>query len=73
MHCTLPQAAIDGQLWGPALLLATACGDKAFADTATAMAQAHMVPGTPLRTVALMLAGRPDLVLAQEGVQEPGE
>lgn len=33
------QAAVEGQLWGPALLLACSLDSRAFQDTAAAMAQ----------------------------------
>ncbi len=59
-----PQVAVEAGLWGPALLLSTAvtADGRAFQETAAAMAQALLLPGTPARTVALLLAGRPDLV-----------
>ena len=59
----LCRAACEGQLWGPALLLARQLGDSAFADVAAAMAAAVGPPGCPLRTLALVLAGRPDAAL----------
>ncbi len=58
--------ATDGQLWGPALLLARACGERAFSETAAAAATAA-APGTPLSSLLHMLAGRPDLVLPAPG------
>ena len=65
------RVASDAGLWGPALLLATAVGGgdgRAFQEAATAMARALLLPGTPARTLALVLAGRPDLVHAADGV-----
>jgi hypothetical protein len=61
------RAAVEGQLWGPALLLARSCGDKAFSDAAAAMAAAAFVPGTPLHSLSHVLAGRQDLVLPVPG------
>ncbi len=59
---------MEAGLWGPALLLAGAPGGgpggsgladpRAFADVAAAMARAALLPGTPARTLALVLAGR---------------
>ncbi|CAL8467566.1 g7104 [Coccomyxa elongata] len=59
--------ATDGQLWGPALLLARTCGERAFSETAAAAAAAAAAPGTPLSSLLHMLAGRPDLVLPAPG------
>lgn len=59
--------ATDGQLWGPALLLARACGERAFSETAAAAAATAAAPGTPLSSLLHMLAGRPDLVLPAPG------
>lgn len=61
--CWACSAAVEGQLWGPALLLARVCGDRAFSETAAAMAAAAAAPGTPLHSLLHVLAGRPDLVL----------
>ncbi|KAK9828037.1 hypothetical protein WJX81_004015 [Elliptochloris bilobata] len=57
------RVACEGQLWGPALLLARQLGEGAFVDTAAAMAAALGPPGAPLRTLTLVLAGRPDAAL----------
>ncbi|CAM6048637.1 unnamed protein product [Sphagnum compactum] len=51
--------AQQGQLWGPALLLACQLGDKFYTETATEMAKAQFVEGSPLRTLCLLLAGQP--------------
>lgn len=51
-------------LWGPALVLARAAGDAAYAETAAAMAAATAGPGSPLSSLLLMLAGGHDLVLS---------
>ena len=59
LHC---RVATAGKLWGPALLLARHCGDKAFVETAAAMAESSTVSGTPLNSVTLLMAGRADAV-----------
>lgn len=42
-------------------------------ETAAAMAQAVLLPGTPARTLALLLAGRPDLIhVPQPTTSAPG-
>ncbi|GLI60802.1 hypothetical protein VaNZ11_002907 [Volvox africanus] len=60
------KVATEAGLWGPALLLATAVSPdgRAFQEAAVAMAQSLLLPGAPVRTLALVLAGRPDLVHA---------
>lgn len=69
---TIPyQVATEAGLWGPALLLATAVSadGRAFQEAAVTMALSLLLPGTPMRTLALVLAGRPDLVhVVPEGV-----
>ena len=50
-------------LWGPALILARAAGDAAYAETVAAMAAATAGPGSPLSSLLLMLAGGHELVL----------
>ena len=57
------QAAVSGGLWGPALMLGLSLGDKAWAEAATSMSLNAMSPGAPLRTMTLLSAGRPDLIL----------
>ena len=59
----MSRAAVEGCLWGPALMLARAAGDKAFAETAAAMAAATAAPGSPLASLLLMLSGSHDLLL----------
>lgn len=61
------RVATGAGLWGLALLLATSCGGNAFTETAVAMAQAELAAGTPLRTLSLMLAGKPELVTGGQG------
>ncbi|KAL6861679.1 hypothetical protein ACP4OV_017379 [Aristida adscensionis] len=53
------QYAQEGQLWGPALILALQLGDKFYADTVKKMAHRHFVSGSPLRTLCLLIAGQP--------------
>uniref|UniRef100_A0A0D9WKV1 Protein transport protein sec16 n=1 Tax=Leersia perrieri TaxID=77586 RepID=A0A0D9WKV1_9ORYZ len=53
------QYAQEGQLWGPALLLALRLGDKFYEDTVKKMAYHHFVSGSPLRTLCLLIAGQP--------------
>ncbi|WVZ82959.1 hypothetical protein U9M48_030159 [Paspalum notatum var. saurae] len=53
------QYAQEGQLWGPALILALQLGDKFYADTVRKMAHCHFVSGSPLRTLCLLIAGQP--------------
>ncbi|CAK9226939.1 unnamed protein product [Sphagnum troendelagicum] len=62
--------AQQGQLWGPALLLACQLGDKFYTETATEMAKAQFVEGSPLRTLCLLLAGQPADVFS--GTSLPG-
>ena len=59
----MSRAAVEGCLWGPALVLARAAGEKAFAVTAAAMAAATAGPGSPLASLLLMLSGSHDLLL----------
>ena len=54
---------MEGCLWGPALVLARAAGDRAYADTVAAMASATAGPGSPLASLLLMLSGGHDLLL----------
>ncbi|GLJ49692.1 hypothetical protein SUGI_1054510 [Cryptomeria japonica] len=51
--------AQQGHLWGPALVLAWQLGQQFYVDTVKLMAQQQFVPGTPLRTLCLILAGQP--------------
>lgn len=57
------RAAVEGCLWGPALMLARAAGEKAFAETTAAMAAVTAGPGSPLASLLLMLSGSHDLLL----------
>ena len=56
-----------GKLWGPALLLARHCSDKAFLETAAAMAEGSTTVGSPLHTLTLLMSGKVDAVHAVPG------
>ncbi|XP_022719134.1 protein transport protein SEC16A homolog isoform X2 [Durio zibethinus] len=53
------QHAQEGQLWGPALVLASQLGDQFYVDTVKQMALHQLVAGSPLRTLCLLIAGQP--------------
>ncbi|CAN1185895.1 Protein transport protein SEC16B homolog [Linum perenne] len=53
------QYAQEGQLWGPALVLASQLGDQFYVDTVKKMALRQLLPGSPLRTLCLLIAGQP--------------
>lgn len=53
------QCAQEGQLWGPALVLAAQLGDKFYVDTVRQMAHHQFISGSPLRTLCLLIAGQP--------------
>ncbi|KAF7828420.1 protein transport protein SEC16B-like protein [Senna tora] len=53
------QCAQEGQLWGPALVLASQLGDQFYVDTVKQMALRQLVAGSPLRTLCLLIAGQP--------------
>ncbi|KAJ9173385.1 hypothetical protein P3X46_016526 [Hevea brasiliensis] len=53
------QCAQVGQLWGPALVLASQLGDQFYVDTVKQMALRQLVVGSPLRTLCLLIAGQP--------------
>ncbi len=56
--------AVAGKLWGPALLLARHCSEKAFLETAAAMAEGSTAMGSPLHTLTLLMSGKADAVHA---------
>ncbi|XP_077235430.1 protein transport protein SEC16A homolog [Tasmannia lanceolata] len=58
------QCAQEGQLWGPALLIAAQLGEKFYVDTAKQMAHRQFVSGSPLRTLCLLIAGQPEDVFS---------
>ncbi|KAA0041083.1 protein transport protein SEC16A-like protein [Cucumis melo var. makuwa] len=51
------QCAQEGQLWGPALF---------YIDTVKQMALKQLVPGSPLRTLCLLIAGQPAEVFSTD-------
>ncbi|KAF2576346.1 hypothetical protein F2Q70_00002321 [Brassica cretica] len=53
------QCAQEGHLWGLALVIAAQLGDQFYADTVKQMALRQLVPGSPLRTLCLLVAGQP--------------
>ncbi|XP_076935102.1 protein transport protein SEC16B homolog [Bidens hawaiensis] len=58
--------AQEGHLWGPALVLAAQLGDQFYVDTVKKMALGQLVPGSPLRTLCLLIAGQPADVFAAD-------
>lgn len=69
--CSCCRIATAGKLWGPALLLARSCGDSAFTETASAMAEGAATAGSPLHTLTLLLSGKPDAVHAEPAAVTP--
>ncbi|KAF5729847.1 hypothetical protein HS088_TW20G00212 [Tripterygium wilfordii] len=53
------QCAQEGQLWGPALVLASQLGEQFYVETVKQMALRQLVAGSPLRTLCLLIAGQP--------------
>ncbi|KAL8539743.1 hypothetical protein ACS0TY_001381 [Phlomoides rotata] len=53
------QCAQEGQLWGPALVLAAQLGDQFYVETVKQLALRQLVAGSPLRTLCLLIAGQP--------------
>ncbi|KAI7742697.1 hypothetical protein M8C21_020704, partial [Ambrosia artemisiifolia] len=64
--------AQEGQLWGPALVLAAQLGDQFYVDTVKKMALGQLVPGSPLRTLCLLIAGQPADVFAADATSGGG-
>ncbi|XP_023005249.1 protein transport protein SEC16B homolog isoform X1 [Cucurbita maxima] len=60
------QCAQEGQLWGPALVLASQLGDQFYIDTVKQMALKQLVAGSPLRTLCLLIAGQPAEVFSTD-------
>lgn len=61
LHC-----AQEGQLWGPALILAAQLGNQFYAETVKQMALRQLVAGSPLRTLCLLIAGQPAAVFSTD-------
>ncbi|WZZ87502.1 hypothetical protein YC2023_116081 [Brassica napus] len=69
------QCAQEGHLWGPALVIAAQLGEQFYADTVKQMALRQLVPGSPLRTLCLLVAGQPAEVFSigsTSGISVPG-
>ncbi|KAK1558895.1 hypothetical protein Q3G72_007962 [Acer saccharum] len=60
------ECAREGQLWGPALVLASQLGDQLYGDTLKQMAIKQLVAGSPLRTLCLLIAGQPADVFSND-------
>ncbi|EHA8591146.1 protein transport protein SEC16A [Cocos nucifera] len=60
------QCAQEGQLWGPALVLAAQLGEKFYVDSVKKMAHHQFITGSPLRTLCLLIAGQPADVFSAE-------
>ncbi|KAF3448329.1 hypothetical protein FNV43_RR09042 [Rhamnella rubrinervis] len=58
--------AQEGQLWGPALVLASQLGEQFYVDTVKQMALRQLVAGSPLRTLCLLIAGQPAEVFSSD-------
>ncbi|XP_047329648.1 protein transport protein SEC16B homolog isoform X2 [Impatiens glandulifera] len=66
------QCACEGQLWGPALVLAAQLGDQFYVDTVKKMALHQLAPGSPLRTLCLLIAGQPADIFSAETTPNSG-
>ncbi|XP_040365875.1 protein transport protein SEC16B homolog isoform X2 [Rosa chinensis] len=64
------QCAQAGQLWGPALVLASQLGEQLYVDTVKQMAVCQLIPGSPLRTLCLLIAGQPAEVFSADTTSE---
>ncbi|GAB2272013.1 hypothetical protein Dimus_006838 [Dionaea muscipula] len=53
------QCAQEGQLWGPAIVIAAQLGDQFYSETLKQMALCQLIAGSPLRTLCLVIAGQP--------------
>ncbi|KAK6781481.1 hypothetical protein RDI58_019277 [Solanum bulbocastanum] len=66
------QCAQEGQLWGPALILAAQLGDQFYVETVKQMALRQLVAGSPLRTLCLLIAGQPADVFSLDSRAQSG-
>ncbi|GAB4858042.1 hypothetical protein Ancab_015944 [Ancistrocladus abbreviatus] len=69
------QRAEEGQLWEFALILARELDEQFYTDTVKKMALSQLVAGTPLRTLCLLIAKKPEAVFSintMGGVGLPG-
>ena len=55
--------ALQGRLWGPALVLGHAMGEASFREATAAMTAASFAPASPLSTLCLLHGGCQDLIL----------
>ncbi|XP_009375750.2 protein transport protein SEC16B homolog [Pyrus x bretschneideri] len=53
------QCSQNGQLWGPALVIASQLGEQFYSDTVKLMALNQLAAGSPLRTLCLLIARQP--------------
>lgn len=63
--------AQEGQFWGFALILARELGEQFYADTVKQMAVSQLVVGSPLRTLCLLIARKPEEVFSNS-ILPPG-
>ncbi|KAH9607127.1 hypothetical protein KSS87_005055 [Heliosperma pusillum] len=56
------QCAQEGQFWEFALILSRELGDQFYTDTVKRMAFSQLVAGSPLRTLCLLIAKKPEEV-----------
>ncbi|KAK4363316.1 hypothetical protein RND71_018557 [Anisodus tanguticus] len=66
------QCAQEGQLWGPALVLAAQLGDQFYVETVKQMAFRQLVAGSPLRTLCLLIVGQPADVFSVDSTAQSG-
>ncbi|XP_075086584.1 protein transport protein SEC16B homolog [Nicotiana tabacum] len=66
------QVAHEGQLWGPALVLAAQLGEQFYGETVKQMALRQLVAGSPLRTLCLLIAGQPADVFSVDSTVQSG-
>ncbi|XP_010539195.1 PREDICTED: protein transport protein SEC16B homolog [Tarenaya hassleriana] len=66
------QCAQEGQLWGPALIIAAQLGEQFYVDTVKQMALRQLTAGSPLRTLCLLIAGQPAEVFSSNNVSDGG-
>ncbi|KAK4365192.1 hypothetical protein RND71_016550 [Anisodus tanguticus] len=66
------QCAQEGQLWGPALVLAAQLGDQFYAETVKQMALRQLTAGSPMRTLCLLIAGQPAEVFNADSTAQSG-
>ncbi|MED6215753.1 hypothetical protein PIB30_001374 [Stylosanthes scabra] len=64
------QCAQEGQLWGPALVIASQLGEQLYVDTVKQMALRQLVAGSPLRTLCLLIGGQPAEVFSSDSSGE---